>query len=163
MNLSRKIVAAVEASPADGESAGVQIVTAESDSHRLTLALTARGPVGLAFASLGFEATGRSADLSPADLRGWGDRLAARLTYLMEPLVVLEVDAEAGEAELRSRNPTARDDRRSFYEVRLRRQGALQLQRIAIDEASRRRTTVPCQLTVEVLERLADDLVASLA
>ncbi len=80
----------------------------------------------------------------------------------MEPLVVLEVDAEAGEAELRSRTPTARDDRRSFYEVRLRREGALQLRRVAFDDASRRRAAVPCQMTGEVLERLADDLVASL-
>lgn len=162
MNLSRKIVAAVEASPPGGGSDNARLVTAESDSHRLTLALTASGPVGLAFASLAFEATAPAADLSPADLRAWGDRLAARLTYLMEPLVVLEVDAEAGEAELRSRNPTARDDRRSFYEVRLRRQGALQLRRVAFDDASRRRAAVPCQMTVEVLERLADDLVASL-
>ncbi len=163
MTLSRKIVAAVEASPAIGESSPPSIVAAETDTHRLTLTLTARGPVGLAFTSLAFEATNRVADLSTADLRAWGDRLAARLSYLMEPLVVLEVDAEAGEAELRSRNPTARADRRSFYEVRLRRQGGLQLQRVAFDDATRRRSTVPCQMTVEVLERLADDLVASLA
>ncbi len=162
MTLSRKIVAAVEAAPAGGGSSPPSVVAAETGSHRLALALTDRGPVGLAFASLSFEATGRTLDLATADLRAWGARLAARLTYLMEPLVVLEVDAEAGEAELRSQNPTARADRRSFYEVRLRRQGALQLHRVAFDDASRRRSTVPCQMTVEVLERLADDLVASL-
>ena len=81
----------------------------------------------------------------------------------MEPLVVLEVDAEAGEAELRSQAPTPRGELRSFYEVRLRREGALQLRRVAFDDATRRRQAVPCQMTVEVLERLADDLVASLA
>ena len=59
----------------------------------------------------------------PRSLRAWGDRLAARVTYLMEPLVVQEVDAEAGQAELRSQSPTPRADRRSFYEVRLRREG----------------------------------------
>ena len=55
----------------------------------------------------------------------------------MEPLVVLEVDAQAGEAELRSQAPTPRGDRRSFYEVRLRREGSLHLQRVAFDEATR--------------------------
>ena len=34
------------------------------------------------------------------------------------------------------------------------------MERSAFDEASRRRRTVPCQFTREVLERLADDLAA---
>jgi hypothetical protein len=80
----------------------------------------------------------------------------------MEPLVVLEVDAGAGEAKLRSQNPTPKGERRSFYEVRLRREGALSLRRISFDDATRRREVIPCQMTLEVLERLADDLAASL-
>ena len=85
-----------------------------------------------------------------------------RITYLMEPLVVLEVDARAGEAELRSQVPTPRGGRRCFYEVRLRREGSLHLRRVAFDEQARTRQAVPCQLTTYVLERLAADPVASL-
>jgi hypothetical protein len=159
MTLSRKIADAVESLPPGGPMPCR--VEAEIDGARLALNLTARGPVGLALDGLDYSATDR-ADLSDEALRTWGNRLASRLTYLMEPLVVLEVDAQAGEAGLRSQVPTPRGDQRSFYEVRLRREGSLHLQRIAFDEATRRRRIVPCQMTIEVLERLADDLVASL-
>ena len=159
MTLSRKIADAVESLPSGGPPP--RRVEAEIDRARLALDLTARGPVGLAFDGLDFSSTDR-ADLSAQALRAWGDRVAARLTYLMEPLVVLEVDAQAGEAELRSQAPTPRGDRRSFYEVRLRREGSLHLRRIACDDATRRRQSVSCQMTLEVLERLADDLVACL-
>jgi hypothetical protein len=159
MTLSRKIADAVESLPPGGPLPC--LVEAEAGPSRLGLNLTAQGPVGLAFDGLDYALTGR-AELSAEALRGWGDRLAARLTYLMEPLVVLEVDAQAGEADLRSQAPTPRGDRRSFYEVRLRREGNLHLQRVAFDVATRRRQVIPCQMTLEVLERLTDDLVASL-
>jgi hypothetical protein len=96
-------------------------------------------------------------------LKAWGDRVAARVTYLMEPLVVIEVDPVGGEVELRSQSPTARNGQRTYYEVRMNRQGTLRLGRVAFDEQTRRRSAVTCQLTREVIERLTDDLVASLA
>jgi hypothetical protein len=160
MSLSRKIADAVDSLPT-----GIPLpclVEAEAPPSRLALNLTAHGPIGLAFDGLEYSKSDLG-DLSPQALRAWGDRLAARLTYLMEPLVVLEVDAHAGEAELRSQSPTPRGDRRAFYEVRLRREGSLSLRRTAYDEQARRRQAVPCQMTLEVLERLADDLAASLS
>ena len=136
-------------------------VAAAEGPHRLTLHLTAAGPVGLAFDAPRIRRgpTGRSC--SADALRAWGDRLAARVTYLMEPLVVLEVDAEGGEAELRSQTPSSRDQARTYYEIQLHRAGLLHLRRMAYDPAERRRQAVPCQLTREALDRLADDLVAT--
>ena len=157
MTLSRKIVGAVESHPAGSASSG--LVEAESDGSRIKISLSACGFVGLAFRSLEYS-TGDPVDLSTGALRAWGDRLAARVTYLMEPLVVLEVDAEAGVADLRSQVPTPRGDQRSFYEVSLHQKGNLLLRRISFDETTRRRQTVDCQMTLEVLERLVDDLVA---
>lgn len=160
MSLSRKIAAALDARP-HTDPLPADLSVAEGPD-RLTLHLTAAAPMGVAFDRLRFDSTLR--DSWTADsLRAWGDRVAKRLTYLMEPLVVLEVDAEAGEVELRSQAPTPRDDRKSYYEVRLHRQGSLNLRRVAFDETTRRRSDVECQLTREVLERLADDLVASVA
>ena len=156
MTLSRKIAAAVEAVP---ETATVPVlITAEAGPARLALSLIAAGPVGLAFNHLDFTVAGRP-DLADTGLRDWADRLAARLTYLMEPLVVIELDPIIGQAELRSQVPTPRPGVRSYYEVRLGRAHTLHLARIAFDEATRRRKPVPCQFTTEVLERLADDLV----
>ena len=65
----------------------------------------------------------------------------------MEPLKVLEVNAAGGEVHVRSQSPTARDEQRSYYEVRLFKQGTLRLERRTFDQASRRRATIPCQLT----------------
>jgi hypothetical protein len=159
MTLSRKIADAVESLPPGGSLPS--LIEAEAGSSRLALNLTTHGAVGLAFDGLDYAVTDRT-ELSAETLRSWGSRLAARLTYLMEPLVLLEVDAQAGEAALRSQTPTPRGDRRSFYEVRLRRDASLHLQRVAFDETTRLRQVVPCQMTREVLERLTDDLVASL-
>jgi hypothetical protein len=80
----------------------------------------------------------------------------------MEPLKVLEVDSGGGEVHIRSQSPTSRDDQKSYYEVRLFKQGVLRLGRRSFDEATRRRAVVPCRLTREVLERLGDDIVASM-
>jgi hypothetical protein len=158
MNLSQKIVDAVESVP--NETPCPFLVETETDGNRLALILTDRGPVGLAFDGLDFVAA-RASSFSSDTLRAWGNTLAARLTYLMEPLVVLEVDAEVGEAKLRSVNPTSRDDQRSYYEVCLRRDGSLKLSRWTFDRETRKRERVASQMTFEVLERLVDDIVAS--
>jgi hypothetical protein len=158
MSLSKKIAAAldentkVHAPPCE--------VGVEDASSRLTLHLSALDSVGLAFSTLEFTTTSRPEWTSEA-LRTWGERLAGRVTYLMEPLKVFEVDAGGGEVQIRSQSPTARAEQRGYYEIRLFKQGSLRMERHAFDETSRQRRTVPCQLTREVLERLADDLTAS--
>ena len=45
--------------------------------------------------------------------------------------------------------------------MRLFRQGSLRMERFVFDETTRQRRQTPCQLTREVLERLADDIAAS--
>ena len=160
MTLSRKIAAAVDEITAPLEAP--REVTVEEGPSRLTLHLSAAGPVGLAFDSLDFATTSRP-EWSPEALRAWGDRLTARLTYLMEPLVVLEHDPVDNQVEIRSESPTQRSGRRTYYEVRLHPRGTLRLSRVSYDEATRHREPASCQLTREALERLADDLVASVA
>ena len=159
MSLSRKIAAALEARRDPGTVPGE--LTIDESPHRLTLRLTAAGPVGLAFDALEFQTAARDAWPLEA-LRAWGDRLAARVTYLMEPLSVLEADPTGGQVVLRSQAPTPRGDHHSFYEVRLGREGTLQFGRVTFDEETRRRRPASSQMTLEVLERLADDLVASI-
>src|SRR3954453_8465829 len=110
--LSQKIAAALEARPAQG-ALPCKISVVEGP-RLLALNLTAAGPVGLAFDALEFATTER-AEWSPEALRACADRIAARVTYLMEPLVVLEQDKVGGEVELRSQSPTPRQDRRSYY------------------------------------------------
>ena len=82
---------------------------------------------------------------------GWGDRIASRVTYLMEPLKVLEIDAGGGEVQIRSQSPTPRAEQRGYYEMRLFRNGSLRMERFVFDESTRARRQTPCQLTIEVL------------
>ncbi len=158
MSLSKKIAAALD------ENTKVHVlpcsVTVEEGPHRLTLHLQALDTVGLACTALEFTTSSRAEWTSEA-LRGWGERLAGRVSYLMEPLKVLEIDPAGGEVQIRSQNPTTRSEQRGYYEVRLFKQGALRLERFAFDEATRQRRPIACQFTREVLERLADDIAAS--
>jgi hypothetical protein len=158
MSPSRKIAAALD------ENTRAYVlpcaVTVEDGSNRFTLNLTALDSVGVAFDSLEFVTTDRQ-DWSSDALNAWGQRLAARVTYLLEPLRVLEIDAGGGEVQIRSQAPTVRAEQRGFYEVRLFRQGLLRLERYVFDDVTRQRQKTPCQFTREVLERLADDIAAS--
>lgn len=154
--LSQKIAATLDART-DKEPLPCRVAV-ESDGQGLALELTACSALGVAFDALEFTDPNDGARSAEA-LRGWADRLAARVTYLMEPLVLIELDAVAGEVELRSQAPTARGEMKSFYEVRLNKQGTMRLTRMVFDEETRRRRPAGCQLTREVLERLTDDLV----
>ncbi|MGE3818330.1 MAG: hypothetical protein AB7I30_02755 [Isosphaeraceae bacterium] len=158
MSLSREIANAVDHRPAP--TTFPCAIEVDDAGHRLALELTAAGPVGLAFERLDYTAADR-AERSQDALRAWADRVAARVTYLMEPLKVLEHDREAGAVSVRSQSPSRRNARRTYYEAILRKDGTLTLSRIAYDETTGLRENVPCQMTVEVLERLADDFVAS--
>jgi hypothetical protein len=158
MSLSKKIAAALD----ENTKAYVLpcTVTVEQGTNRLTLHLTALDAVGLALTALEYATTSRP-EWSSAALKEWGDRLSKRVTYLMEPLKVLEIDPGGGEVQIRSQSPTPRAEERGYYELRLYRNGALRLERFVFDAAARQRRQTPCQFTREVLERLADDITAS--
>ena len=137
-------------------------VSAQEPPHRLQLTCRSANTIGIEADHLDFSADDPGAPDRPIDeLRAWADRLAERVTYLMEPLVLVEVDPEGGVVELRSDKPTPRPGLRSYYEVRLDRRTRLRLHRVAFDEAQKRRRETSFQLTAEVLERLVDDLVAT--
>jgi hypothetical protein len=158
MSLSQKIAAAID------ENTRAYIlpctVTVEDGPNRFTLNLTALDTVGVAFDDLEFATTNR-ADWPSEALKAWGERLAARVTYLLEPLKVIEIDAGGGEVQIRSQAPTSRAEQRGFYEVRLHKQGLLRMERYVYNDTTRQRQRTSCQLTREVIERLADDIVAS--
>jgi hypothetical protein len=160
MSLSKKIAAALD------ENTKAYVlpcsVTVEDSPNRLTLHITALDTIGVACTALEFVTTSRS-DWSSDSLKEWGTRLAARVTYLMEPLKVVEIDTQGGELQIRSQSPTPRAEQRGYYEIRLFRQGNLRMERFALDETTRQRRPTSCQLTREVLERLADDIAASVS
>jgi hypothetical protein len=101
----------------------------------------------------------RSTPLAGADLRARAEAVAGRVTGLLEPLRLVEVDAERQVALLRSGPPTARGDDLFYYEVLLQGGGAASVRRYQGScETLSRRQQISFTLTHEVLAKLVADL-----
>jgi hypothetical protein len=90
-----------------------------------------------------------------------GKSLSDRLTYLMEPIAPIEIDAQACVVQLRSNPPQRDDDGRSYYELTVRRGGQIALVRFRKDTGATRQQ-IPATVTREVLLRLVGDFCAVL-
>jgi len=94
-----------------------------------------------------------------AALQAWADRVAGRVTGLLEPLKVIEVDVPRDETLLRSTQPAQRSEQLFYYEVSLKGTGVADVRRYrASHEFGARREQVPFVLTHEALAKLAGDL-----
>jgi hypothetical protein len=95
-------------------------------------------------------------------LRSWAEQAAKRVTGLLEPLAVYEIDDARGEAILRSQAPTQRAGHLGYYEVLLRGTASAMLRRYsARHQPGSHRQQVAFALTHEALAKVADDLTAS--
>jgi hypothetical protein len=116
--------------------------------------------------SLGCKATEitvrRPASKSPtaAELTQWAVRSTKRVTGLLEPLRLLEVDAGRSEAILRSDPPAARGSQVDYYELRLRGTHEASLHRFHADRTGGQREAIPFALTHEAIAKIAEDLTA---
>jgi hypothetical protein len=97
---------------------------------------------------------------SAAALTQWAVRTAKRVTGLLEPLKLIEVDAGRGEALLRSESPAARVDSVEYYELRLTGDHDARLRRYRASRTAGGREAVPFALTHEAVAKLAGDLTA---
>lgn len=94
-------------------------------------------------------------------LQAWADHSAARVTGLLEPLKVVEVDVLRNEALLRSNEPAQRDNQLFYYEVFLKGIHEAVVRRYqAPRQADGRRQQVAFALTREAIVKLAADLAA---
>lgn len=157
MTLSRKSVAAVEEALRDGLP---RTVSVEAGPSRLAIDLVAADSIGVAFRSLELHRADRSGS-GVESLRVWGERLSERVHYLLEPLVVLEVDQVGGTVEIKSKAPSHREGLKSYYELRIGPDASLRFGRVAYSPDTKSRSTIDCRLTREAFERLVDDLADS--
>jgi hypothetical protein len=104
--------------------------------------------------------TSALATKTPDDLKRLGEKLSARLTYLLEPINPIEFDAEQCVVQLRSNPPDRDEDRTSYYELVAKRGGSLSLCRY-VKTPGNVRETVPMHLTREVFFRLVGDFSAA--
>jgi hypothetical protein len=139
---------------------GAATVTAEAQPRKLSCDVVERNALAVSFNVLRLT-TAELASASAADLERLGKALSDRLTYLMEPIAPIEIDAQACVVQLRSNPPQRDDDGRSYYELTVRRGGEIALVRFR-KETGATRQQIPATVTSEVLVRLVGDFCAAL-
>lgn len=100
-----------------------------------------------------------SAPLKDVLLRQSGE-IEKRITYLLEGFRLVEIDEVNGSAQVRSLTPYKKGDERLYYEVLLRSGNNLTFTRYRKQHQTGEREIVPSHLTLEIFERLVDDLAA---
>ena len=99
------------------------------------------------------------------ELHAWATRVAARVTGLIEPLRVIEVDSAGGglgKALLRSTAPSVKDGKSYYYELLLERTSrtVANLRRYAGDRTGgEKREAVAFVLTHDAIAKLVHDIV----
>jgi hypothetical protein len=117
--------------------------------------------LALAFSHLTLTSAALAA--APIDqLKKVADALSKRLTYLLEPISPIEVDADQCVVQLRSNPPQRDDNGTQYYELLVRRGGELSLRRYQ-KQSGGTRQTVPAHVTREVFLRLVGDFAEAAA
>jgi hypothetical protein len=91
-------------------------------------------------------------------LAAWAAQIADRVTGLLEPLKVHEVDETRHEAVLRSEAPARKGDELSYYEVKLSDLRNAVVRRFAASKVVSGRTQIAFALTHEAIAKLAGDV-----
>jgi hypothetical protein len=141
-------------------SGGAATVAVETAPRQLSCDIVERNPLAVSFTQLRL-ATAELASADAARLERIGKALAAKLTYLMEPISPIEIDAHGCLVQLRSNPPQRDDDGRSYYELLVRRGGEITLARYRKENGDARRP-IATTVTREVLLRLVGDFCAAL-
>ncbi len=126
---------------------------------RLSAEIVAVDAIGCSTSAVTF-ATPRLAQATVQELKKLSDELSRRLNYLLEPISLIEADAEAATIQMRSNPPHKDDDGTRYYELLVRRGGDLSLIRYQ-KLPGQPRQPAAANLTREVFIRLAGDLVGA--
>jgi hypothetical protein len=93
-----------------------------------------------------------------SDVSTWANKASQRITGLMEPLKVVEIDIDRKEAQIRSTVPLVRGDKGFYYELLLKGLGVAVLRRYQTAQGTAGREQVGFALTHEALAKVAGDL-----
>ncbi|MBX7167764.1 MAG: hypothetical protein K1X74_15640 [Pirellulales bacterium] len=136
----------------------LHLLTARHDDLQLECELSGLDALGCAFDR--FELTAdRVAGVGLDRLKQLGQDLSARLTYLLERISPVEIDAQGCTVQLRSNPPQKDDDGTRYYELLVTRTGKFELARYA-KAVGNPRQRVAAHVTREVWLRLVDDFAA---
>jgi hypothetical protein len=132
-----------------------------TSGERLQAEIVALDTLACAFNFLGVEMVALAT--APVEtLKGVADQLSRRLTYLLEPITSVEIDADQCAVQLRSNPPQKDDNGTSYYELLVKKGGLISLCRYKKQPGEVRRF-VPAHVTREVFLRLVDDFSKAVA
>ncbi|QVL33079.1 hypothetical protein KIH39_03950 [Telmatocola sphagniphila] len=137
------------------------IDTAQIPLPNCTLELTGvvNDSLSSRFRSLKLKSTSTGPELTAGEVKTWSQQVAGKVTGLLEPLKVLEVDEPQKTALLRSATPTKGNGEVSYYEMLLHSDRSCEMTRYqASTGESKPREVQPMTLTHEVLSKLIDDV-----
>jgi len=140
------------------EATGRQVLAIDDEGEGWAAAITADRNDELG--CLLWEATLRRTSAEGAEsLPAWAEQVAGRVTGLVEPLKVIEVDLPRNEAMLRSVKPHQRGDQLYYFEVILKGTSEATLCRYqASHDSGKPQAQVGAPLTHEGLARVIADL-----
>ena len=136
--------------------AGRQELIVTADQGSVILSADRREELGC----LVWEMTVRRQPAASDRLRAWAERIVGRVTGLLEPLKIVELDPERNEGILRSDKPSSRNEHVFYYEVFLRGTTEATLRRYQAPVHNGRRDQISFALTHDAIAKLAGDLAA---
>jgi hypothetical protein len=142
-------------------ASGERVLEAAHDGLRLRCDLVALDALACAFTRLAVHSDAQP-NMSMDEVRQVAERLAGRLTYLLEPISPIEIDADGCVVQMRSNPPQKEEDRTSYYELLVSRGGELSLSRYSRAQRAVREM-IPAHVTREVFLRLVQDFSNALA
>jgi hypothetical protein len=134
------------------------LIAHEASGWALTVAADRHDDLGSALWELSLQRTKKLPEGSGKTLQSWAEHVAGNVTGLLEPLHVVEVDAQRNEAQLRSKQPTRRSADLYYYEVVLQGTQQATVRRYHAVEQKGRRDQVSFTLTHESVAKLVADL-----
>lgn len=140
-------------------AASPQLLEVSATGQRLRCALVALDTLACSFTRLDLDSD-QLAGATLAKVKQVAEQLSHRLTYLLEPISPVEIDALGCLVQLRSNPPAKDEDGTSYYELLVSQRGNLSLCRYQ-RTAGAPRTTIPAHVTREVFLRLIGDFSAA--
>lgn len=137
----------------DGRRVGRATIEATTPTTRSTIVVEDADRLGVLAGSVSVQRTNR---VGGAVARK-AESLVRRITYLQEPLAVIEAEDRRGRAIVRSASPRPASGAREYNEAVIDEGNSITIRRFRAESGSRRRQ-VGSNLSRETLGRLADDL-----
>lgn len=156
MSLPQKLSDKLDTPQIDGT-----VVSANEDGDKLRVRVDQAGALALSLFEVRLN-TDKLTGAPMAHVKQVAEELTGKITYLLEPIQPIETDDEACVVQLRSTRPEQREGALTYYELLVKTGGSISLNRYEKSSGALRRE-VAMSLTKEVVRRLAEDFLASVA